>query len=133
MKEQDSIIKAQNIRLETLESTVSTCCSVNAKAVSSLPSTDMELSSKSAVLWQNFPNPFGDGTVIRYYVPESTGSANIVFYDEFGNEIKNMELPHKGQKAELNLSTMNLASGIYSYSLVVNGKIVDTKRMVKTK
>ncbi|MBI4929935.1 MAG: hypothetical protein HY841_04170, partial [Bacteroidetes bacterium] len=55
------------------------------------------------------------------------------FYDEFGSEIKSVELPYKGTKAELNLSTSNLASGIYSYSLVVDGKIADTKKMLKTK
>lgn len=98
-----------------------------------LPSTNVELASENAMLWQNFPNPFGDGTVIRYFVPEKTAQAIIVFNDEFGNEIKTLELPNKGMKAELNISTSNLAAGIYSYSLVVDGKITATKNMVKAK
>ncbi|MBI4931712.1 MAG: tail fiber domain-containing protein [Bacteroidetes bacterium] len=98
-----------------------------------LPSTDAELASENSILWQNFPNPFGDGTIIRYFVTEKSANASMIFYDEFGNKIKNIELPHKGENAELNLSTSNLASGIYSYSLVVDGKIVATKNMIKTK
>jgi hypothetical protein len=98
-----------------------------------LPSSDAELISASAAIWQNFPNPFGDGTVIRYFVPEKAASATLVFTDEFGNEVKSVALPYKGTKAELNLSTANLSSGIYSYSLVVDGKIVDTKKMIKSK
>jgi len=99
----------------------------------SFPSTDAELASENSILWQNFPNPFGDGTIIRYFVTEKSANASMIFYDEFGNKIKNIELPHRGQNAELNLSTSNLASGIYSYSLVVDGKIVNTKNMIKTK
>lgn len=121
--------------IKSLKNQVDSLSNANIRTTGSkiMPSTDVELASKSSVLWQNFPNPFGDGTVIRYFVPEQTASANIVFYDEFGNEVKTTELLHRGQKAELNLSTMNLAAGIYSYSLIVDGKIVDTKRMVKTK
>jgi hypothetical protein len=126
-KEQDSIIKA-------LQSTINTCCNITSRTTNNeLPSTDVELSSKSAILYQNMPNPFGDGTTIRYFVPENSIGASIIFYDEFGNEIKNLELPNKGITAELNLATMNLATGIYSYSLIVNSKVIDTKRMVKAK
>ena len=109
-------------------------CSLGSKTINNdVPSTDAELASANAILWQNFPNPFGDGTVIRYFVPEKTASASILFYDEFGNEIKTMELPYKGVKAELNLSTSSLAAGLYSYSLMVNGRVADSKKMLKSK
>jgi trimeric autotransporter adhesin len=96
------------------------------------PSTDIVLSGNSAILYQNMPNPFGDGTIIKYFVPENSNSASIIFYDEFGTEIKNVELPNKGVTAELNLSTLNLASGMYAYSLIVNGNVIDTKKMIKS-
>lgn len=32
---------------------------------------------------------------------------------------------------QLNITATNLAAGIYSYSLIVNGKVVDTKKMIK--
>lgn len=106
----------------------------NEKKHSNVETTlSVELASKSAILYQNMPNPFGDGTVVKYFVPENSMGATIIFFDEFGNEIKNVELPNKGITSELNLATMNLASGIYSYSMMVNGKVVDTKKMMKAK
>ncbi|MEK6615392.1 MAG: T9SS type A sorting domain-containing protein, partial [Bacteroidota bacterium] len=131
------LVKAVQELSKTVDSMsvlLSACCSTNVKTINSaVPSTDVELASNAAILYQNYPNPFGDGTVIRYFVPDKTSHASIVFYDEYGNEIKNAELPNKGQTAELNLSTFNLAAGIYSYSLVVNDRVIDTKKMLKTK
>jgi hypothetical protein len=124
--------KEQQEKINQLESTINTCCSLGAKSVSNdIPSSDATLAS-GAVLYQNHPNPYTSETSIRYFVPENS-MAVMTFFDEFGNEIKSVELPYKGQTAELNLTTINLASGIYSYSLIVNGKMVDTKKMVKTK
>ncbi|MBI3502206.1 MAG: tail fiber domain-containing protein [Bacteroidetes bacterium] len=135
IKEQQATITSQQSAIGNLQTAVSNCCSSNAKTTgnTTLPSSDADLASASAMLWQNFPNPFGEGTVIRYFVPEKTASAALVFTDEFGNEVKTVTLPYKGIKAELNLSTSNLAAGIYSYSLVVDGKIADSKKMLKSK
>ncbi len=91
-----------------------------------------ELVSPTSILYVNIPNPFSDETTIRYYVPENTGSAVMIFYDEMGNQVKEVELAKKGNNSII-LNTTKLASGIYSYSLVVDGKIVDTKKMIKTK
>jgi hypothetical protein len=38
--------------------------------------------ANNAVLYQNAPNPFGNGTTIKYFVPDNA-DAQIVFYDEF--------------------------------------------------
>src|ERR1035437_1035573 len=37
-----------------------------------VPSTDVELASKNSILYQNMPNPFGDGPVVKYFVPENS-------------------------------------------------------------
>lgn len=55
------------------------------------------------------------------------------FYDEFGSKVKTVELPLKGQNAEFILTNSNFEAGIYSYSFVVNGKITDTKNMLRTR
>lgn len=91
---------------------------------------DMELASDNAIIYQNAPNPFGDGTMIKYFIPENAQNVQMVFFDEFGSKLKEFNITEIGM-GELNLSTMNLASGIYSYSLIVNGKAVDTKKMIK--
>ena len=92
---------------------------------------NIELSSNSAIIYQNAPNPFGDGTVIRYFVPESTTNAQIIFYDQFGSQLNIFNITTTGT-GQLNVASINLAAGTYSYSLIINGKTVDTKKMIKT-
>lgn len=89
-------------------------------------------SSASAILYQNEPNPFGNSTIIRYYVPEFSNEAMLVFYDEFGRDILKESLKHKGY-AYVDILAEKLAAGIYTYSLIVDGKLTDTKKMVRSK
>ena len=90
----------------------------------------IDLASGSALIYQNAPNPFGDGTTIKYYVPENITNAQIVFYDEFGGQLKNFAVTETGN-GQLNVTAGSLAPGTYSYSLIINGKIIDTKKMIK--
>ncbi len=92
----------------------------------------VELGS-DAILYQNEPNPFDGKTAIRFYIPDNVkGNAAMVFYDMYGKEIKKMEIKDRGF-AHVDAETENLAVGIYSYSLQIDGKIIDTKKMVKQK
>jgi len=65
-------------------------------------------------------------------LPEGTQAATIVFYDTYGNQIKTVQLSQTGN-GTLNVTPDNLTGGIYSYSLVVNNNIIDTKRMILQK
>jgi hypothetical protein len=85
-----------------------------------------------ARLDQNSPNPSRGGTMIGYYIPENSGSAKIVVSDMNGSVIKNISLNTKG-KGQLTLGTDALSSGEYVYSLWVNEKQVDSKRMMVLK
>lgn len=86
--------------------------------------------ANNAVLYQNAPNPFSEGTTIKYFVPDNA-DAQIVFYDMFGNQLKIFKIAEKGM-GQLNIDASNLSAGMYSYSLLVNEKIVDTKKMIKS-
>lgn len=86
--------------------------------------------SNSAILYQNAPNPFGSGgTKISYFLPEGTVGASMVFFDEYGNKLKEVELTQTGM-GNVNINPGQLSNGVYTYSLVINGNIVDTKKMV---
>jgi len=89
-------------------------------------------STGAPLLYQNVPNPFSVGTKINYYLPEGTMGANIVFYDTYGNMIKTVQLSQTGN-GTLNITPDNLSNGIYSYSLIVNGAVIDTKKMLLQK
>lgn len=82
------------------------------------------------ILNQNVPNPFAEQTEINYFIPESVINAKLIFYDQSGKILKEYEINHKGE-GKLKVYGEDLSSGIYSYTLVIDGTSFDTKRMVK--
>ena len=86
----------------------------------------------SAKLEQNIPNPAKQSTLINYYVPENMRHAEIQVIGLTGEIIKRIELSSKGN-GQLILQTNFLNSGTYTYSLIIDGIITDTKKMVLIK
>jgi len=80
----------------------------------------------------NKPNPFSESTVIPYFLPENTKQAHIIIYDTNAKVIEKFTLPTTfgNGNLELNLTNKKRAKGIYSYSLMVNGNLIDTKKML---
>lgn len=93
----------------------------------------IELSNvNSIILNQNDPNPFAESTTITWFLPDDSENAILYFYDNKGTIIKTLQINQNG-KGELIVYSSNLNSGIYTYSLVVNGQVVDSKKMLKSK
>jgi len=80
------------------------------------------------ILAQNAPNPFNDQTVIYYYVPEDAGSAEIQFFNENGTLIKTVAI-EKGE-GSVTVHAVSLMKGTYTYSLIADGMIIQSKKMV---
>ena len=94
---------------------------------------DLKLENKAApMLFQNMPNPHQGQCIIKYFLPADQASYELQFFDQFGNLIRIVELNEKGL-GQINLDASSLASGIYSYALMSDGKVLDVKKMVKTK
>jgi len=81
-------------------------------------------------LQQNDPNLFSESTQIRWNVPDDFQNAMIYFYDNSGNQVNSYKVNSKGA-GELQVFGSKLSSGVYTYTLVVDGKVVDTKKMMK--
>jgi hypothetical protein len=133
MQEQQAQIQSQNNRIDSLQSQLSSCCSSSMRTQNPIANqTDVTLTnSQSVVLNQNVPNPFAEQTTITYKLPESVTKAQLLFYDATGKLIKAVDLTGRGE-GQINVFANDLSNGIYSYALVVDGQIADTKRMVKT-
>jgi hypothetical protein len=84
----------------------------------------------SIVLNQNTPNPFAENTSISYFIPASYKSAQLIFTSANGEIIKVIEIKTAG-KGLVNVYAQGIASGLYTYSLKINGAIVETKKMMK--
>lgn len=87
------------------------------------------LVNNSPSLLQNYPNPYTEQTSIAYYLPKRTRNASILIFDGNGKEIGRAKLSKSG-RGTITLANMSLPSGMYLYSLVVNGKVMDTKKMI---
>ena len=78
---------------------------------------------------QNIPNPFSRETVVNYTLPQQTGSAYMAVYDLSGKQIASFPLNQKGASA-ITISSEKLAAGVYIYSIIADGKLMDSKRMI---
>jgi hypothetical protein len=85
-----------------------------------------------ASLEQNTPNPYNSATIIRYHLPRNAGSAKVVITDMSGKTIKSISLI-SGDNGQLTLNSGTLAAGSYNYTLWIDGKQVDSKKMVISK
>ncbi|HVO72964.1 MAG TPA: T9SS type A sorting domain-containing protein [Ignavibacteriaceae bacterium] len=84
-------------------------------------------------LCQNYPNPFNPSTKIKFKL-QSGGNTKLIVYDLLGNEILRLvdkDLPSGNYEAELD--GRKLSSGMYIYSLRVDGKYSGVKKMMLLK
>lgn len=81
-------------------------------------------------LGDNYPNPFNEVTSIPYFLNEDRkGLINL--YDARGMLLQSIEA--KEGENILELKTQNYASGVYFYSLVVDGETLEWKKMILVK
>ena len=83
-------------------------------------------------LFQNEPNPFTESTEIRFVLPAKTRDAMLMVYDLQGKPVRKFAVAGSGESS-VRVQGGELAEGMYIYSLIVNGKVMDTKRMILTR
>lgn len=84
-------------------------------------------------LFNNYPNPFNPTTNIKYQISESK-FVNIVIFDVTGKKIIDLvNKRHSSGTYIVEFDAGSYSSGIYFYSLSIDGKIMETKAMVLIK
>jgi hypothetical protein len=83
-----------------------------------------------ASLDQNAPNPFTGSTTIGYNLPKGTSSAQLQITDANGNVLAIVPLSGSAGKSTVTASLSGRAAGTYTYSLIVNGKLVSSRQMI---
>lgn len=86
----------------------------------------------NAFLFQNNPNPFTDNTEIRCIIPNEVTKADLYIYDMNGHQIESITISQRGNMS-LIIQGGSLDAGMYLYSLITDGIVVDTKRMILTR
>jgi hypothetical protein len=134
IKEQQAIILAQAKKIKALESLQNGSLLLRS-GVADDSATDMELitseNEAKAILYQNAPNPFKEQTEIRYFLPQTIQQAYICIFDMQGKMLKKLDAS-AGDNI-LTIQGSELQAGMYLYSLIADGKEMDTKKMILTK
>jgi len=152
MKQQQQIINTQATNISSqqtditnlqqtvsdLQTSISSCCKSSSKTkdyVESDATTTTSYTNTSAtqqiLLYQNAPNPFKTATTIKMYIPQSVGTAMICIYDLNGRQLECLPVGGRGTTS-VDVSGSMLTAGMYYYSLLADGNLVDTKKMILT-
>lgn len=86
------------------------------------------------VLDQNFPNPFNPSTTFRFSMKKNA-IISLLIYDVSGrivNEVVKNEFFSAGNNV-ISFVNTSLGSGAYFYSLIANGNLIDSKKMIIVK
>ena len=92
---------------------------------------NIQYGNSVAKLFQNNPNPFTESTTINYELSADVKTADVYIYDMQGKQIKRYTISNGG-KGSVKINGSELSPGMYMYSLVAGGKVIDTKGMMLT-
>lgn len=92
---------------------------------------NVTLNDRNAIILdQNVPNPFAEQTIINFSIPATVQKAQIHFYDGNGKLMQSVEVTERGL-GSLTVFGSDLSTGVYTYTLVADGQVVATKKMMK--
>jgi hypothetical protein len=120
-------MKEQQVRIDNLEFEIRSL-----KSTSKIDATDGKNNGQPASLEQNIPNPFSETTSIAIFLPQSVGKAAVYVYNMQGIQIKSFAVNERGNTS-LTIEGNTLNAGMYLYTLIADGKEIDTKKMILTK
>ena len=86
----------------------------------------------AAGMYQNVPNPFSGKTDIAIYLPENIQTATLYIYDLSGKQVEQHVIEGRGNTT-MTIHADKMDAGMYIYSLIADGKVVATKRMIVVK
>jgi hypothetical protein len=91
-----------------------------------------QINKTGNVLYQNTPNPFNLSTTIKYQLSDNAANAKICIYNLTGKQLQCYNLQATRGENSIEVRASSLQSGMYLYSLIVDDKLVSTKRMILT-
>jgi hypothetical protein len=130
LQEIDSINELQTNRIDEIEKHLEKINKDNTKPKSAEGVT-LSNTESQAYLAQNQPNPFTENTIIEFFLPSTIQKANFYIYDLQGKQIKSMNVVER-EHGNIIIHGSELMPGMYYYSLIADGKIIGTEKMVLT-
>ncbi|EDP98150.1 tail fiber domain-containing protein [Kordia algicida OT-1] len=119
-EEYTASINELNEKIAALESKIATMESKKG-------TSDTNVDDSGFSMDQNRPNPFTNQTTINYTIPSNT-KATISVFDMSGKFVRDYNLTT--QKGQVVISSKDVGKGMFIYSLVSNGEIMVSKKMI---
>lgn len=119
-------IQEQQSQIEELKAKLESTSAINSGSQNGNISAALISNAK---LEQNIPNPLNNTTLIHYYVPANSRNAQLVVNDMNGKPVKHISLSQKGS-GSIHIDASTFHAGVYSYALIVDGQLIDAKKMV---
>jgi hypothetical protein len=106
---------------------------LRALLTSKLPLTAAQAASLNAestsYLGDIHPNPANTSTTLDYSLPAAVSGALLQVYSLDGKVVTSISLPANSGKSQVQVATSQLAPGMYIYALIINGKVLDSKKL----
>jgi len=132
VKEQQSALEQKDAEVDELKERLSQLESLVQNALNTSGSTQRIKLDTSSELFQNQPNPFNETTRIKYALSPDTKNAVMQITDMSGKLLKTIQLD-ASTNGEVIIEAQELNAGTYIYSLIADGQILSTKKMLLTK
>jgi hypothetical protein len=147
-KEQDAIVTENTAAITTLNAQIAELKEANTQLLLML----QDLQRKSTIIDQNTgnnviikdkpasgvaisqiiqsdPNPFRDQTIVKFFVANFEKEARLLVSDGDAQQIFTFNIDQKGAGQVL-ISGNSLKTGTYAVQLLIDGKVVDTKKLI---
>ena len=84
--------------------------------------------SENNVEFKTYPNPASDNLTINYSIDGNPADARVDVFDVLGQRINTYKLSNNEGRLGIDVSALN--SGVYFYTIKVNGQAVKTERVM---
>ncbi len=122
------LVKAVQEQQKMIEDLQKTIVDLNKTQSAVTGINQAEMLSQGFTMAQNQPNPFTHETTVDYTLPKEISSAYMGIYDLTGKQVNT--LPLNVKENSIRFTSEKLSPGIYIYTIVADGKALDSKRMI---
>jgi hypothetical protein len=128
VQEQQAVIDNNTTEISDLKARVA---ELETRLAAPAENTATPAQYEDILLEQNNPNPFSESTSIMYFIPASVaGTVEIVVADAGGSKVLQRHPAAVNTPQQITISARGLDTGVYVYGVSVNGRIVQSKKMM---
>jgi hypothetical protein len=140
------VVHKQDSLIQTLQNQINGCCNAGNRSIQGTGglnqgilnnqqttgiNTSTPTNTNGAMLYQNTPNPWNQTTIVKCYVPQGSQNVSLLVFDLNGTLKSTFAINETGT-VNITINANQLISGMYYYTLIINGQEIDTKKMILT-